>query len=381
MEILGTGIDLVENARMASSIGRFGDRFLERVFLPGEIAYCRAMRDPAPHYAARFAAKEALSKAFGCGIGASIGFRDVEVIRADSGAPSLRLHGGAAVLAGEWGVTRHFLSLSHTEHYAMAQVILTGGGRLTAPAPMECPFFSKATIQSRLEQMRCEPKPEIWWDEACEGSAKAMAIFVGPSPAGPKPTERLPMKKSCWSSLWNESFDKPLSWSAGFRTSFRPLTEAIFDADFQEAGRLIGRANMDWMSCPEADDVSKEHMMEGAPSVLAMIEECLPELVLAMESKSFQCLEKAMKEAGYLVVWSDVKRFHVRISESGGEKFHRLVYSFHATTPKGHDMIVMKLPQHPARIFNADYATRCGKAVREAAFQMASGRSIDVTVV
>jgi len=128
MDILGTGVDLVENARIASSIERFGSRFLERVFLPGEIAYCRAMRDPAPHYAARFAAKEALSKAFGCGIGEAMAFQDIEVVRADSGAPSLRLHGGAAALAAQWKLARCLLSLSHTEHYAVAQVILTGPG-------------------------------------------------------------------------------------------------------------------------------------------------------------------------------------------------------------------------------------------------------------
>ncbi len=124
--MIGTGIDLVENGRIAASLERYGERFLHRVFLPGEIAYCGKMRNPAPHYAARFAAKEALSKAFGCGIGDSIGFLDMEVIRAESGAPSIRLHGGGIALAQRRGVTKIFLSLSHTEQYAVAQVILMG---------------------------------------------------------------------------------------------------------------------------------------------------------------------------------------------------------------------------------------------------------------
>jgi holo-[acyl-carrier protein] synthase len=125
MEILGTGIDLVENARIAASIEKFGDRFLNRVFLPGELAYCGTMRHPTPHYAARFAAKEAVAKAFGCGISERIGFLDIEVTRNAAGAPSIVLHGPARELAAEHGVSKIFLSLSHTDHYSVANVILT----------------------------------------------------------------------------------------------------------------------------------------------------------------------------------------------------------------------------------------------------------------
>jgi len=124
MEILGTGIDVVENARIAASIERFGEKFLGRVFLAGEQAYCRAMRDPAPHYAARFAAKEAVSKAFGCGIGGELAFTDIEVTRAETGEPGIRLHGNGRRLAERRGVTRVFLSLTHTREYAAAHVLL-----------------------------------------------------------------------------------------------------------------------------------------------------------------------------------------------------------------------------------------------------------------
>ena len=126
MEILGTGIDLVENARIAGSIEKFGDRFLNRVFLSGELAYCGAMRHPVPHYAVRFAAKEAVAKAFGCGISERIGFLEIEVTRNEAGAPSIVLHGPALELAAERGVTKIFLSLSHTDHYSVANVTLTG---------------------------------------------------------------------------------------------------------------------------------------------------------------------------------------------------------------------------------------------------------------
>lgn len=126
MKIIGIGIDLVENARIAQSLEKFGEHFLHRIFCEGEIAYCQRMRFPMPHYAARFAAKEAVSKAFGCGIGAEIGMSDVEVVRGESGPPSIVLHRGAAALATERGVREVFVTLTHTDNYAVAQVLLAG---------------------------------------------------------------------------------------------------------------------------------------------------------------------------------------------------------------------------------------------------------------
>ena len=126
MQILGTGIDLVENARIAASIEKFGDRFLHRVFTEGEIAYCAPKAHPVPHYAARFAAKEAVSKAFGCGIGKQLGWRDMEVVRDDSGAPSIVLHGDGIELAAARGVRQIFVSLTHTDHSAAANALLVG---------------------------------------------------------------------------------------------------------------------------------------------------------------------------------------------------------------------------------------------------------------
>jgi len=122
--ILGVGIDLIETSRIQDSLDRFGDRFLQRVFLEGEISYCKTMKFPARHFAARFAAKEAVSKAFGTGIGQSMGWKDIEVYRNQSGQPYLRLHGNGAKLAESWGVAGSLLSLTHNESSAAAVVIL-----------------------------------------------------------------------------------------------------------------------------------------------------------------------------------------------------------------------------------------------------------------
>jgi holo-[acyl-carrier protein] synthase len=122
--VLGIGVDIVETARIERSLERFGERFLRRVFTQGELDYCAAMPFPARHYGARFAAKEAVSKAFGTGIGSQIGWRDIEVKRKETGEPYILLHGSAAALAGTLRVVDALISLSHSDHYAVANAIL-----------------------------------------------------------------------------------------------------------------------------------------------------------------------------------------------------------------------------------------------------------------
>jgi len=126
MNIIGTGVDIVETARIAESITRHGDRFIERVFLEGEHTYCSKMAVPERCYAARFAAKEAVSKAFGTGIGAQLGWLDIEVRRKASGEPFIVLHGEGAETAKRLGIREIRLSLSHSDHYAVASAIALG---------------------------------------------------------------------------------------------------------------------------------------------------------------------------------------------------------------------------------------------------------------
>ena len=124
--ILGTGIDLVEVARIASSFEKHGESFVNRILLPDEIAYCLQHRQPAPFLAARFAAKEAISKAFGTGIGAELGWLDMEIRRQESGEPFVVLHGKGQQWFAARGAKKLHVSLSHTENYAVATAILEG---------------------------------------------------------------------------------------------------------------------------------------------------------------------------------------------------------------------------------------------------------------
>ena len=124
MRIFGIGIDVVEIGRIAKSIERHGDPFLAKVFTTAEREYCDAKKFPAQHYAARFAAKEAVSKAFGTGIGQHIGWLDMEVRRLASGQPYVVLHDRGEALFREREATHLHLTLSHTQTYATAVALL-----------------------------------------------------------------------------------------------------------------------------------------------------------------------------------------------------------------------------------------------------------------
>ena len=124
MSVLGIGVDLVECARIQHSLDRFGQKFLHRVFTEGEIEYSMSMKFPARHLAARFAGKEAVAKAFGTGIGKAMGWRNIDIRKKPSGEPFLVFSGPAQELAKQRGVTSALITLSHTDHHAMASVVL-----------------------------------------------------------------------------------------------------------------------------------------------------------------------------------------------------------------------------------------------------------------
>jgi holo-[acyl-carrier protein] synthase len=118
---LAVGVDLVEVCRIAALIARHGERFTGRVFTPGEVADCGGR---AESLAARWAAKEAVAKALGTGIGA-MSWHEIEVLRGESGCPSVQLHGRAAALAADRGLARWALSLAHDGGLALAFVVAT----------------------------------------------------------------------------------------------------------------------------------------------------------------------------------------------------------------------------------------------------------------
>lgn len=122
---LRCGVDIVEVRRVREAVERHGERFLTRVYTPGEIAYCEARgAGRFQSYAARFAAKEAAAKALGIGIGDGVSLAEIEVVREERGEPSLRFHGRTGEMARRLGLGGCALSLSHTREHAVAMVVL-----------------------------------------------------------------------------------------------------------------------------------------------------------------------------------------------------------------------------------------------------------------
>ena len=121
--IIGLGIDVIQNQRIRDSIGKFGARFLGRLYTDIETAYCNNCADPGIHFAARFAAKEAAFKALGTGWAGGVKWKDIEVQRLPSGQPELHLYGEALARATSMGATRFHVSLTHDQLVSCAVVV------------------------------------------------------------------------------------------------------------------------------------------------------------------------------------------------------------------------------------------------------------------
>ncbi|HTM57076.1 MAG TPA: holo-ACP synthase [Candidatus Udaeobacter sp.] len=127
MPVRGIGVDVIQVSRLASSLERFGERMEKRLFTDGERAYCKTHRDPLPHLAARFAAKEATSKALGTGMSQGVGWKDIEVLQPGGRVPELRFSGAALERFQSMGCARSHLTLSHDGGIAIACVVLEDG--------------------------------------------------------------------------------------------------------------------------------------------------------------------------------------------------------------------------------------------------------------
>ena len=124
--IIGTGLDIIDVERIRQIHERWGERFLKKFLRAKEIEYCFSVRDSAPSIAVRFAGKEAISKAFGTGIGRKINWHDIEIVHDTKGRPEVKLHGGAKNLLQEMGGMEVQVSLSHSERQAAAMALLQG---------------------------------------------------------------------------------------------------------------------------------------------------------------------------------------------------------------------------------------------------------------
>ena len=155
--IIGIGLDIVAVARMRAAVRRSGARFVKKVFTPGEARYCSGRAREYEHLAARFAAKEAALKALGAGITGWAALQEVEVVREAGGRPRLSLRGGVLRRARSLGVTAAHLSLTHTDQFAAAVVVLEGG----ATQPLQSLTTNLAKVCTNLRKVRSNRIPSI----------------------------------------------------------------------------------------------------------------------------------------------------------------------------------------------------------------------------
>jgi holo-[acyl-carrier protein] synthase len=125
--IVGIGVDLIETERIIEALSRNEGRMKSKLFTEAEREYCEGRHTPPLHYAARFAAKEAFSKAVGTGMAQGLKWREIEVLNLPGGEPVLHAHGVAAELMKRRGATRVLVSLSHSKTAAVAVVVLENG--------------------------------------------------------------------------------------------------------------------------------------------------------------------------------------------------------------------------------------------------------------
>jgi len=122
--IQGIGTDIVEVSRIEKIIEKWGSRFIERVYTPGEIEYCSKKAFPAMHFAARFAVKESILKSLGIGLGKGLRLRDIEVLNNQEGSPFLQSNDAVKEVFRRRGISGVHISITHTKKYAQAVVIL-----------------------------------------------------------------------------------------------------------------------------------------------------------------------------------------------------------------------------------------------------------------
>ena len=232
-------------------------------------------------------------------------------------------------------------------------------------------------ISSRLARMRNETYRGETWPEGCYGSAAAWVVFVGPSPGGgSKSSPDRGRVASGGTPLWDSDFLGPIErWSNGFRASMKPLVETIVGLPFEKgSAKVYAFVNFHWQQNPDASLVPMQGMTSGAHDAIAVLSAIQPRLIVPMEKRSDRLLRESLLGVGYSTEGPRQCTAHVDINGRG--RAHRQMAGY-VVSGGGllANCIVVRSPQHPARIFDSKYAFRCGRAIRSFASQLASGHT------
>ena len=188
MALAGIGVDMLEISRM-ERVMRRRPSFLRRVFTDDERAYCERCARPAEHYAARFAAREAVLKALGCGFAEGVGLHDVSVATDATGRPRAVLSGRAAKIAAEQGVREIALSISYTRDMAVANAVAVTDDRANAEREMATSFRQARSVLDELDRAHESGQLAAASRAAAEQQTTLAFADAGQAPADAAPKE------------------------------------------------------------------------------------------------------------------------------------------------------------------------------------------------
>jgi hypothetical protein len=232
-----------------------------------------------------------------------------------------------------------------------------------------------AEIQKRLARMRSESPVESRWPAGCTGSLCSWLMFVGPSPGGGNRDSPTTPRGCSADVFWNQDCLDPIqNWSRGFKNSMRHLIEIITGISVVDgAARVYGVLNFDWIQNPDASCVPQERINQGEDAVISILEQTRPRIIVPMERRTFDQLQRALVKRRYRIRYPELTRVNIK---ANAKAKHKDLSAFAVVDGKLEGSVVIRSPQHPARIFNEEYAKRCARAIRSALEQLADGKTV-----
>lgn len=238
--------------------------------------------------------------------------------------------------------------------------------------------FFRAEVAGRLRRMRHFSPTRKTWPEGCYGSALSWIMFVGPSPGGKSSGRQtnLPRNRKGGLCLWGAPFDKPYArspeaWGGKYRENMPVLVETLVGLPLDKgSAKLFGFANFDWIPSPQEGHVSRKRMQQGEAEVLKVLKLARPRLIAPTTTSAHARLLSCLEREGYTFFAPAEQEVSIRI-DPRGDNFHTRM---DALKLKGRGVlagaVVIRLPQHPARMLYRQHGHRCARAMRNALLQV-----------
>lgn len=226
----------------------------------------------------------------------------------------------------------------------------------------------------RLNEMQSKPNPNFSWPLGCYGSALSCLLFIGISPGGKPDENREYAERNYYSNpYWNKAFSEPYDkrdpsfwgWKYLFNIPF--LISYILGHDLPEGSdKLYGFANFDWVPCGNEKHVPKERIIKGANDVWKVVIGTKPIVLAALTCKAYFETKIMLEKHGIAILKTPEQKTKIKIGDSG-KRNHWYIHTHLIYDPdSGWNAILVRLPQHPAKMLNLGYAERCSRAVRKA---------------